>query len=280
MSEVLKFSVLISVYAEENAIYFRESLDSIFAQSLLPNEVVIVKDGPLNPDLENVIIEFQGQFPELIKTLALPVNKGLSYALNQGLEFATYNLIARMDSDDICHPLRFEKQVREFELDSNLDILGTALYEFASDIVHCEDIRTVPVNSVDIKKFAKQRSPMNHPTVMYKRDLILKLGGYSHFSKFEDYPLWVKAIMSGAVLRNLEEPLLFFRANDLMYRRRGGLTYALVEFKMFKQFYAIGFINIFQFLRTTSIRFVVRMIPFPLRKAFYHYVLRHSVKKQ
>ena len=107
------FSVLLSVYKKEHPTYLKQSLDSLFAQTLPPDEIVLVKDGPLTPELEAVVTEYQSRYP-MLKVVPLPQNQGLGKALNEGLKHCSYELVARMDTDDIAKPERFERQMQVF----------------------------------------------------------------------------------------------------------------------------------------------------------------------
>ena len=104
-----RISVLISVYSKEKPAYLQQSLNSIFAQTMPPDEVVLVEDGPLSEPLLAVIESYAQQHQEL-HVVKLPTNVGLGLALNEGLKHCNYNLVARMDSDDIMKPERLAKQ--------------------------------------------------------------------------------------------------------------------------------------------------------------------------
>jgi glycosyltransferase involved in cell wall biosynthesis len=189
----LQFSVLLSVYYKEKTDYLRASLDSIFNQSYPPNEVILVKDGFLTPELDHIINDYVSTRKE-IKVIPLAENQGLGFALNQGLKLCSYKLIARMDTDDIAKFNRFEKQIQQFELYPELDVVGCWIDEFIDNKDNIVSQRKVPEYHDQIYSFAKKRNPMNHPSVMFKKEAVLSAGNYQHFPLFEDYYLWVRML--------------------------------------------------------------------------------------
>ena len=170
------FSVLISVYNKENSLSLRQSLTSVFRQKLPPTEVVLLKDGPLTEELDKVIAEYVMRYPEL-KIVSLPVNQGLGKALNEGLKHCSYDLVARMDTDDIAKPDRFEKQIRVFQEHPELDVVGAWIDEFEETTSNIISTRKLPEVHYDIWQFAKKRNPENHPVIMFRKQAVLAAGG-------------------------------------------------------------------------------------------------------
>ena len=269
------FSVLLSVYRKEQATYLQQSLDSIFTQTLLPDEVVLVKDGPLTNALDEVVEEYCRKYP-VMKVVPLAVNQGLGRALNEGLKHCSYDLVARMDTDDVAKPERFEKQIAVFCAHPELDVVGAWIDEFEGDIGNVISVRKLPEKHEDIPAFAKKRNPLNHPVVMFRRNAVLAAGEYQHFPLFEDYYLWVRMLMNGACFYNIPESLLYFRFSLDMFKRRGGWKYALDEYRFQRKLLNMDFITFFQFMRNISVRFISRIIPNHLRMILYKKVLRKS----
>lgn len=267
------FSVLISVYHREKGEYLAAALTSVFDQTVPPNEVVLVEDGKLTDELYAVIDDFKCRF-DTLKSIKLPQNVGLGEALNKGLTACSHNLVARMDSDDICKPNRFEKQLQIFDKKPDLAVVGSWVDEFDQTIDNIISIRKLPENIEDIKKYATRRSPCNHPSVMFVKDKIISVGGYQHFYLFEDYYLWVRIIQAGYSIYNIQENLLFFRTNQQMIARRGGWKYAMSELRLQRAFLRMGFIGWWRFLKNVIIRFTVRLMPNKLRIAIYKNFLR------
>ena len=266
------FSVLLSLYHKESPLFLRQSLTSIFTQTLLPIEVVLVEDGPLTDELYAVIKEFTSQHPEL-KVISLPTNRGLGKALNEGLKHCSYDLVARMDTDDIAKPDRFEKQLAIFLEHPEIDVVGAWIDEFEGEVSNVLSMRKVPEQHENILRFAKGRCPVNHPVVMFRKSAVLKAGGYKHFPLFEDYYLWVRMLMNGARFYNIQESLLFFRFSPDMFRR-GGWRYAVTEVRLQTLFYKMGFIGFFSLLKNVCIRLVTRLLPNGLRSLLYKRLIR------
>lgn len=188
-----KFSVLMSVYAREQSAYLKEALRSVFEQTVPPSEVVLVKDGPLTTELEAVIASFAGRYKSL-KIVALTQNMGLGNALNVGLSACTYRLVARMDSDDLSLPGRFEAQLRVFDEYPDVSVVGGWISEFDKDPKDIISYRKLPQTDRELKLICQLKNPLNHMTVMFSKKDVLNAGGYQHFYLFEDYWLWVRMI--------------------------------------------------------------------------------------
>lgn len=264
-----KFSVLISIYYKESPQYFREALDSIFAQTLLPTEIVLVKDGPLTPELDAVISEYSARYP-IFKIVVNETNQGLGLALAKGLLACSNEYIARMDTDDLMSPTRFEKEIKK--LDEGYDVVGcwTKIFEGSISNVLC--IRKRPEFHDDIVRLAKRRSPINHAGAVFRKSAVLKAGNYQHCLLFEDYHLWVRMILNGARFYNIPEPLYFFRHSSNVVKRRGGFQYMITELKTMVYFYRIGFYSFSDLVINSSIRCCVRMMP----SKFRAWVIRKS----
>lgn len=215
------FSVLMSVYKNEKAQYLDASLNSIENQSVTPNEIVLVEDGPLTKDLYSVIDTHKNKFSEDFKVVALNKNQGLGNALRIGTKYVSTNWIARMDTDDIAVPNRFELQLKEIEKNPELAVMGGQVDEFEGSINNIIGKRTVPCSQADIYKFVKWRNPFNHPTVLINKTVLEKVGGYENKGKLEDYFLWAKILAKGYPVINLSQVLVHMRVDSGMYDRRG-----------------------------------------------------------
>ncbi len=267
------FSVLLSVYFKENPLLLKQALESIWlAQTAKPAEIVIVKDGPLTDELNQVIDDFSKTAP--VKIVALEKNQGLGAALNKGLAHCQYDIVARMDSDDVSKPTRFEKQIGFLYGSPDIDLVSASIDEFTETTGHIISTRRLPEFHSEIEKFAKKRCPVNHPVVVFKKTAVLKAGGYQHFPLFEDYFLWVRMLMSGAKFYNLQESLLYFRANADTFKRRGGFKHAIDDIKLQIKFRKIGFITFYEMIRNIVYRATVRLFPNFIRVLFYKKILR------
>lgn len=271
----MKFSVLLSVYKKENPIYLQQCFDSIKSQTLQPTEIVLVEDGELTPELNAIVEQLSNEMPNL-KIVSYSKNMGLGYALSKGLGHCKYEIVARMDTDDICKPQRFEKEIEYLQLHSETDIVGAWIDEFIDSTNTVCSTRKVPENHQEILNFAKSRKPMNHPTVMFKKTVVINAGGYRSFFYFEDYYLWVRMLQNGAKFHNIQESLLYFRQSKDMFERRGGKEYVLTEIKFYKKLYNTKFIGFPTFIKNITFRTIIRIIPNRARSFVYKKLLRNK----
>lgn len=221
------FSVLMSLYFKENPEHLRLSLESVFNQSVTPEEVILVEDGPLTDELYSVLDQLTRTHSEL-KRIRLEKNGGLGKALNEGLKHCSFELVARMDTDDICKPNRFERQVEFMQDHPQISVCSSWIDEFENTTDNIIAVKKVPESQEQIADYIKSRNPLNHPAVMFRKTEVLKAGGYRHFYLFEDWYLWARMFVNGAQFANIPESLLFFRTSKEMFKRRGGFKYAII----------------------------------------------------
>lgn len=265
----MKFSVLMSVYYKEKKEYFDRAMKSIWdEQTIKPNQIILVEDGKLTDELYLIIAKWKNKLGDILIIIPLKQNVGLGDALNEGIKYCNYELIARMDTDDIALPNRFEKQLSVF-VNSNIDISSSWVSEFENDENEIVSYRRIPENHNDIVIYSKIRNGINHPAVMYKKSIVQKAGGYQRMMWFEDYYLWVRIILSGGKFYNIQEPLVNMRAGYGQLERRGGFKYAIEEFSFLKRLKIIGFLTTPQFFKSVFIRFIVRILPKSLLKNIY-----------
>lgn len=275
-----KYSVLISVYKKEIPIFLGRCIDSILMQTILPSEILIVKDGELTDELDSMLDEYRKNHSE-IKLLSLSNNVGLGKALQIGVLNCSNDLIARMDSDDIAAPGRCELQLMAFSNDQELDVVGGQIIEFETDEPQSQSAeyrskRKVPLSDPEIRAFAKRRNPFNHMTVMFRKEAVLKAGNYQEMPMFEDYFLWARMLSNGCKMINLDDVLVYARLGNGMYKRRGGLSYVRRMINCQKAFLALGFISLPQYMKNITVRLPVALVPNGMRKMFYNLFLRTS----
>ena len=269
-----KFSVLMSVYIKEKPEYMRQCFESLLRQTVKGNEWVVVEDGPLTPGLYAVLDEYENAYPRLIKRVPFKENRGLGLSLRDGVVECTYDLIARMDTDDIAREDRFEKQLAMFDADPELDICGSYIKEFDGTIDNILSERKVPIIDKDIKEYQKRRDSFNHMTVMYKKVAVLKAGNYKTCMLMEDTLLWVNMILSGAKCANVDDYLVYARTGVDMFERRGGLAYYKKYKTGRKQVYQSGYISWWDYTYTLLVQFIVAVLPNKLRGYMYIKLLR------
>ena len=274
-----KYSVLMSVYYREKPAYLRQSMESILHQTVPTDNFVLVCDGPLNPELDAVIAQMQQAFGPVLYVLRLPQNGGLGKALNAGIQHCRNELVARMDSDDISRPERCEKQLQVFSAHPEYSLVSGIVEEFDTDIHHVTASRVVPEKQADILEFAKKRNPFNHPCIMYKKSAVQAAGGYQDFYLLEDYFLWIRMLQKGFKGYNIQEPLLWMRAGNDMYKRRGGWKYVLSQYRLLQYMYQSEFITWETYLLGTFVRLGVAIAPNSLRSLIFNNVLRRKANK-
>lgn len=272
---MIDFSVLIPVYDKEKAEYFKQALQSVIDQTVKPSEIVIVKDGQLTEELENVIKEFIEHNVQMkIKIVPLDKNIGSGGASTIGIKECSYKYIARLDSDDIAVNNRFELQTQYFEKNSETDIISGYIEEFSDNSNSKKYIRKVPITDKEIKQNIKYKSPFNHSAVMYKKDVILKIGNYSDLRKMEDYDLWIKAVKNNLNLYNIPQVLVKARIGNDTYKKRGGIEYIKTIIYIQSELLTNGLITKNEKFKNILIRSLVAIMPWKIRKILYLKFLR------
>lgn len=269
------YSVLMSVYYKEHPDYLRQSMQSIYDQTVPTDDFVLVCDGPLTPELDAVISGMQQQFGSRLHVCRLSKNGGLGKALNFGIGQCKNDLVARMDSDDVSRPDRCERQLAVFRDHSEYSLVSGIVEEFSDTITNVSVRRIVPERQNDIIAFAKKRNPFNHPCIMYKKNDVEAAGGYQDFYLLEDYYLWIRMLQQGFIGYNLQEPLLWMRAGSDMYKRRGGWKYVQSQHNLFKYMAQTGFITESQYQIQGMIRLIGAVVPNWLRTFLFKQILRN-----
>lgn len=264
-------AVLMSVYARESPRSLALALESLCAQTVAPDQVVLVKDGPLTVDLDAVVDGFAARLPLTI--VALPTNVGLARALNAGLRATTQPWILRFDTDDLCVPQRIEWQ-REAILAGTWDLFGGQIDEFADDPAQAHQSRRVPTTHEEILRFARRRNPFNHMTVCYRRERVEAVGGYPDIPLMEDFALWLRLLAAGARTCNLPRVLVHARVGNGMLQRRGGWRYVRSEWRLQQLMHELGFKSRLASLRDGTLRSLVFLAPVGLRGWIYRRALR------
>jgi len=273
-----EYSVLMSVYFKEKPEWLKYSIESILNQNIKPNEFVIIEDGKLTEDLDNVIEKFVNENPNLFNIIKIPKNGGLGPALELGITKCSNEFIARMDSDDYSIPNRIEKQFEIYEKYPHLGLVGSNVEEFENDISNINCHVVLPENHEQIYKFSKKRCPFRHPSLLYKKSEVLKAGNYREFYLCEDYDLYVRMLQSGCECYNIQEPLVYMRIGSDFYKRRGGWKYMKTILKFKNEQLKTGYFSIFDYLTSTIPHIVVCLIPNFLRDWIYRNLLRKKEK--
>lgn len=275
----MKISVLMSIYINTDSRELLSCLQSIFEQTEAPSQVVVVVDGPIDNAVRTVLESFKKRAKYPVDIVEFSENRGLGAALADGLKSCRHELIARVDTDDVNLPLRFELQQRYFSESPEISVLGGLLEEvYKNENGETSYLRGVPVDLNKVSQSARYRNPLNHPTVMFRKDHVLKSGNYKSLLWFEDYYLWARMIMKGYQLANINRVLVRTSADKNYFLRRGGLKYIKQELLLTSKFREIGFHNFLQTIRFIAVRFIFRVIPVNFRSWLYLQTLRRQNK--
>lgn len=254
----IRFSVAICVYGKDNPEWFDEAVNSVINQTIRPDEIVLVVDGPVSGELDDIIKKHE--VSECFKVIRFAENKGHGDARREAMRACSCEYIALMDADDISLPDRFEQQIRAFENDTSLDIVGGNITEFVGESHNVVAIREVPSDDSEIKKYIKKRCPMNQVTVMFKKSSVEKVGGYIDWYCNEDYYLWVRMYLVGMKFANISDTLVNVRVGLDMYKRRGGWKYFISEARLQKYMLKRHVINFYTFSVNIIKRIIVQLL--------------------
>lgn len=269
------FSVLISIYKKENPKWLREALESVFAQTMQPTEIVMVKDGPLTDELEAVLSEYSAKYP-IFNFVVNETNLGLGLALQKGVLACKNEIIARMDTDDIIPPDRFEKQL--VKIKEGYDVVSCWSRLFMNGSNEIIAIKKRPEHHEDIVKLAHRRSPVCHAAAFMQKSAVIRAGNYQHRQYYEDYNLWVRMMQNGAKFYNIQEVLYDVRTTEEQLNRRAGFTYLKNELKYLKEFYDMRFYSFKDLLVNSSIRIAARLTPSFIRSKLFKRIWNHKNK--
>jgi glycosyltransferase involved in cell wall biosynthesis len=265
------FSLLLPVYGRDQAAFLERSLRSAVTEQVRPpDEVVLVQDGPVGPDLRRVIDRFRVQAAVPVTVVDLQHNLGLGRALDVGLAACRYDIVARQDADDISAPRRFATLVPLIEWGD--DLVGSGLLEFGRDETDVVGQRTPPTDPAAIARYARFHSPFNHPSVVYRRSAVRAVGGYEDLPLLEDYWLFVRMIEHGARVRNVAEPLVLYRVGSGAFARRGGSRLLRSEVELQRRMHRLGFTTTAEYARNLLVRGGYRLVPERARRSAYRRV--------
>ena len=257
-----------SVYKKEKPEYLKTAIDSMLFQTMIPDEIVIVKDGNLTPELDMVLEKYLNDQPEHFNIVGYEKNRGLGLALNYGLGKCKNQIVARMDTDDIALPDRCEKQLKMFEENKELEIVGGDIAEFVDVPTNIIAYRRVPTTDKSIKDYMKIRCPFNHMAVMFKKAAVIKAGNYQDWYCNEDYYLWIRMLEAKCVFSNIGDVLVNVRVGADTYSRRGGKEYFTSEIKLQKYMLDNNIIGYLRYILNVSKRVIIQRI-FPNRIRFW-----------
>ncbi|OKL54954.1 glycosyl transferase [Bowdeniella nasicola] len=278
MANLPQFSVLMAVYRGDNAVFLTRALQSVSVdQELKPDQIVIVRDGPVPTEISRVLAraeEITGGIR--VDVVPLPDNVGLARALREGLKHCEHDVIARADADDICLPNRFAVQI---PLMTDLDLLGAGIAEFQADESETGLVRRLPMTAEDIRDVLPLRDPFNHPSVVFRAAAVNAAGGYDDLTKMEDYWLFARMVHAGARVANVPDILVRYRVGAGAYSRRGGLDMVRAEVQLQRAMLEAGITSPMQFVRNIAVRGGYRLIPAGIKKVLYRTAMSTGWKR-
>ena len=263
-----------SLYKKEHTEYLKLAIDSMINQTVTPDEVVLVEDGPLTENLYAVVDAYVREYPNLFQIVVNKKNLGLGLALNEGLKVCRNELIARMDTDDISKPDRCEKQLKRFEEKPYLSIVGSHIDEFAGEKENVISQRRVPIDSDSIYQYAKRRSAFNHPAVMYRKSDVMKNNGYRDLKRNQDVDLFGRMLFNGCKAENIDEALLWFRSSDELAKRRKSWENTWSYISTIKGFWKMGYSSLTDFFIVAVAQTVMYLLPVSIQHLVYRTFLR------
>lgn len=270
----LGLSLLMSIYHKEEKEYFEEAIKSIMSQTLMPDEIVLIKDGPLSSELEEVINQWK-QECDCLRIYGFKENVQLGRALRKGVLLCSHDTIARMDTDDIMLPDRLEKQYNYMRNHPDVSVVGGRIIEFDDERKYIKE-KIMPKTFSEVKKYGKFRNPLNHMTVMFRKSAVLQAGNYKHFPFLEDYYLWIRMMSNNQKIENLPDVLVKVRTNDGMYTRRGGFSYFKRYYILRKKQYSLELLTYIEYIISIVLTMGIVLSPSLFRKIIYRKGLRKN----
>lgn len=261
-------TALVTVYHRIDATELTQALESLARQTVPADEIVIVEDGPVGPELRQVIDGFLAAHPEA-RTVVLARNVGSGRASAAGMATVSTEFVARLDADDIAAPERFATQLAWFDAHPDTDVLGTSLAEFHEDPTEIVAVRSLPQTHGEIARYARINSPVNNPSVMMRVSAVEKAGGYRDVHHMEDYDLYARLLAGGARFHNLPEPLTLFRTSPAQFQRRTGRGMFAAERQMQRNLVSYGLVSRPRSWVNLAVRTAYRLLPTGLLTAAY-----------
>lgn len=274
-STMTPFSVCMSVYWNDNADWLQTAIRSVFRQTVVPSEIILVVDGPVCSEIRHTIQILQSEIP-ILRIIPLEQNQGHAVARQTALSAARNELVAVMDADDISLPNRFELQLKAMAAHPEVSVVGGLIHEFVDKPNNVVGVRMVPEHDEEIKTYLKSRAPMNLVTVMLKKSDVMTVGGYLDWYCEEDYYLWIRLAMAGCRFYNIQENLVHVRVGKEMYRRRGGWRYFQSEAGIQHYMWKCGIVSLPRLCYNVLIRFIVQII---LPSRWRSWIFQHFARK-
>ena len=275
IKKTIKFSVVISVYINDDVNHFIEAMNSLLRQTLMPSEIILTVDGPISQKMESVVSNFENN--PIIRIIRSNENIGLGRVRHLAILSTTTDVIAVMDADDISIDNRFELQVRSL-IDTKADVVGGYISEFIKSIDGSNKLRRVPLKHEEIVRRGKWIQPFNHVTIMFNKLMYIKSGGYGPTCVLEDSYLFLHMVINNARFINIPTTLVYVRADNNQLSRRHGIKFFKEEFFLLLSMFRSGYINLLNFITSLVIRSLFRLVPIIFLRFFTKLFFRRNLK--
>lgn len=264
------YSVLMTVYKKDDPKFAQAGIDSMLKQTHRTNDFVLVCDGEMTEELNEVIYAYVAEYPELFNVVRLPQNVGLGAALRHGVSHCKNEIVARMDNDDIAKPERCEHEIEYLRANPDCVLVGAHMNEFDDDPDVVLRVKKVPIGFDDIKKYARRRNPFNHSTVMFRKSAILEAGNYSEMRTNQDVELWVRMLNKGYRCENIDEILVDFRFDSNTLERRQEWKNAKLMIDIWKRFRKNRYCSYWDYLVVKWVQIAICVMPAKLLNWVYN----------
>jgi hypothetical protein len=266
----MSYSVLMPLAPWEPPSQVAAALQSLLDQSLPPEQVVVSCDGAPPAALAAVL----GATSLPVELVHGPGGEGVGPVLARGLHACTQELVVRADADDLSLPERCEIQVAAMQARPFLVVLSTPILEFIHTPQAPCGLRAVPIGIASLQRHSHWSNPLNHPAVIFRRQEVLAAGSYHDCPGFEDYELWLRLLHQGALLDNLNQPLVLARVGDDHLSRRRGATYVCKEWRFLVGCGRAGTLSWPRVTLLLILRTPIRLMPAALQKRLTQRMLR------
>ncbi len=253
------YTVCMGVYKNDQPEFFRLAFLSMVQQTIAPDEILLIIDGPIGEALEATVHQLETEYP-ILRVQRFAANCGQAAVRSAGINAARNAIVVFMDSDDISCPDRVEKQLNYLSTHPDTDVLGGQIEEFIDDTDHIVGKRIVPQQHSDILRYMKSRCPMNMMTIVVRKEAVLRAGNFQDWHYDEDYYLWIRMALAGANFANLPDTLVYARVGKEMYQRRGGWLYFKSERNLQRYMLQHRLISLPRYCYNVLGRFVVQVL--------------------
>lgn len=270
----LEYSVLMLVYAGANPVFFDQCLESMMNQTRPTTDFVLVCDGVLTPELDEIVEKYCNNFPGVFNIVRLKKHMGIGPAAQRGLLQCKNDIVVRMDSDDRSLPDRCDTELKMFEQNKDLDMVGGYIVECGDD--GSRYVRHVPIMHDEILKFAKRRFPFNNVTLSFRRNKAIEFGGYGNYQRCEDYEFVIRMLMKGARAQNVPVPMVECRLDEDSYKRRKSWTNTQSNIAVRRLMWKSDFCSFFDYIIPSVAQLGMYILPKSFTRLLYTKYLRNK----